>query len=110
MDFLRDAAKVLACAEQLTIGFRKRTQDRTYKLEKALGIHLAAYFGLCRVMTALISEGEAPNSQDSWGRTPLWYAAIRGQDRIVKTLLKEHNADPNLRHWDDEVPIRMAIP
>lgn len=46
---------------------------------KMTGVHLAAYFGLTEIMVALAENGLAPNSRDTYGRTPLRVAVGNGQ-------------------------------
>ena len=60
-----------------------------------LPLHLAAYFGLTRVASSLLSAGAATDSRDSQGATPLMYAAAGGNAPVVQELLRE-GADPNL--------------
>jgi ankyrin repeat protein len=45
------------------------------------GMHLAAYFGLEKVMIASLKNGHNPNVKDTYGRTPLSWAARIGTRR-----------------------------
>jgi hypothetical protein len=53
------------------------------------GLHLAAYFGLKEAMITLLENGHDLNSKDSYGRTPLSYAAENGHEAVVKLLLEK---------------------
>lgn len=44
-------------------------------LKQMTGLHLVAYFGLREVMLALFKYGHDPDTKDSYGQTPLSYAA-----------------------------------
>ncbi|KAF7555607.1 hypothetical protein G7Z17_g2037 [Cylindrodendrum hubeiense] len=58
------------------------------------GVHVAAYFGLLTPIKALHKNGADLESRDSYGRTPLSWAAQRDNVNIVEWLL-ENGADPN---------------
>ena len=58
---------------------------------KFYGVHLVAYFGLNDILVKLLQEKD-PDIKDSFGRTPLSYAAERGNVRLVELLL-DYNVD-----------------
>jgi ankyrin repeat protein len=53
------------------------------------GIHLAAYFGLREAMIGLLKNGHHPDSKDTYGRTPLLWAAANGHEAVVKLLVEK---------------------
>ena len=53
------------------------------------GVHLAAYFGLTGVIMALHKNGHNPDVKDTYGRTPLSWAAEHGHEAVVKLLLEK---------------------
>ena len=60
------------------------------------GLHLAAYFGLEREISDLLSDnsfGNRADRADSYDRTPLWLAAENGHDAVVRLLLETGKAD-----------------
>ena len=57
------------------------------------GMHLVAYFGLSDIMGRLLEE-KNPDTKDSTGRTPLFYAVKRGNAPLVELLL-DHSVDLN---------------
>ncbi|KAN0080826.1 hypothetical protein V8E54_004030 [Elaphomyces granulatus] len=71
------------------------------------GMHLVAYFGLIYIMMTLRNEKD-PDTKDSFGRTPLSYAAERGNARVVKLLL-DYNVDLNSECEDGSTPFSRAI-
>jgi len=52
-------------------------------------LHLAAYFGLNRVVLRLLSAGAVVDCRDSSRTTPLMYAASGGHASVVQALLRE---------------------
>jgi hypothetical protein len=71
------------------------------------GMHLVAYFGLKDIMMRLLRE-KAPDAKDSNGRTPLSYAAERGNEVVVNLLLK-CDVDPNSKCGDGWTPLSQAV-
>jgi hypothetical protein len=65
-------------------GFSKDSQAF---LGQVTGLHLAAYFGLKEAMIALLENGHDLNSKNSYGQTPLLWAAKNGYEAMVKLLL-----------------------
>lgn len=57
--------------------------------QQVTGVHLAAYFGVEKGITALIMKGRDINTKDSFGRTPLSHAAANGHEAVVLLLLKK---------------------
>jgi ankyrin repeat protein len=70
-------------------------------------MHLVAYFGLKDIMVRLLEEKD-PGTKDSFGRTPLSYAAERGNALVVKLLL-DYNVDLNSECKDGWTPLSRAI-
>ncbi|KAN0068953.1 hypothetical protein V8E54_013122 [Elaphomyces granulatus] len=71
------------------------------------GMHLVAYFGLNDIMVRLLEEKD-PDTKDSFGRTPLSYAAERGNVRVVELLL-DYNVDLNSKCKVGWTPFFRAI-
>ena len=74
------------------------------------GIHLAAYFGLEVVTTALLSgHGAGVRKTCSAGRTPLSYAAENGHEVVVKLLLAKEGIDVNSGDNVGQTPLLHAV-
>ena len=56
------------------------------------GLHLAAYFGVEEAVKAVLQERVEADAKNTYGRTPLSYAAENGHEAVVK-LLFEKGAD-----------------
>lgn len=56
-------------------------------LYNASAAYLAAYFGLTKILAALLESGHCPESRDTFDTTPLMVAAKNGYDAIVKLLV-----------------------
>ncbi|KAF4929095.1 putative ankyrin repeat protein [Colletotrichum viniferum] len=50
------------------------------------GLHLAAYFGLKDAAIRLLDAGVPASSRDSYGETPLWWAAKHYQEEVARLL------------------------
>ncbi|KAN0080897.1 hypothetical protein V8E54_004101 [Elaphomyces granulatus] len=99
LKFLIDDGKVSTSSQVL---FQRR-----YPLPQCCGIHLVAYFGLNDIMIRLVEEKD-PDTKDSNGRTPLSYAAEKGNTLMVK-LLFNYNVDINHRSKNGWTPLSEAI-
>ncbi|CAK1356725.1 unnamed protein product [Cercospora beticola] len=82
--------------------------------------HLAAYHGLYSIFEQMISrEGgrtllyhksqSGLDRKDYHGRTPLWYAALRGREAIVKLLLDSARVDVNSKDYCQRTPLATAV-
>jgi Ankyrin repeats (3 copies) len=78
-----------------------------YSPQKFCGMHLVAYFGLNDVMVRLL-EVKDPDTSDSFGRTPLSYAAEKGNARTVE-LLFDYNVDQCSKCNKGWTPFSRAI-
>ena len=98
-------AKVSSCSQAMTLekgwGIGHCPRDRT-------GSHLAAYFGLSKLMLALLNNGHDLGLNDSEGRTPLSLAAENGRGAVVELLLATDGVDPDSRDYDGRTPLLWA--
>lgn len=72
------------------------------------GLHLVAYFGLKDIMIRLLRE-KAPDAKDDDDRTPLSYAAERGNETVVKLLLDCNDVDPNSKCVNGWTSLSRAV-
>lgn len=77
---------------------------------RALGVHVAAYFGLWEAIAQLLENGHDPDPIDDYRSTPLLYAAKNGHAVAVEALLASEHVNPNYRSRDgfDETPLHAA--
>jgi hypothetical protein len=73
------------------------------------GLHLAAYFGLKSTTADLLKSGMAADSKDSYGRTPLSWAAGNGHEAVVKLLLAKDRVDPECKDSSGRTPLSWAL-
>jgi ankyrin repeat protein len=74
------------------------------------GTHIAAHFGLAKAMKTLLEHGEALNEPDSFGQTPLWWAARSGHAEVVELLLAEPGILVNARDTEHgQTPLFVAV-
>jgi hypothetical protein len=97
LDLLENEAKVSA-SRQAMMASRLYSGHQGYSQSvprQIIGAHVTAYFGLREAMVALLKNEHDPNVKDSYGRTPLWYAAQGGHEAVVKLLLAADGVDPD---------------
>jgi ankyrin repeat protein len=95
--FLESDALVEASSQALLVKKNFLGDDSADFLRSMTGSHLAAYFGVETAVQQFLKNNTSP-SKDSYGRTPLFYAAMNGHDTIVKALLEQRvNRGLNVR-------------
>jgi ankyrin repeat protein len=73
------------------------------------GLHLAAYFGRVETAMALLKNRHDLDSKDTYGRTPLLWAAEKGHAAVVKLLL-EKGAELETKDKDyGQTPLSWAV-
>ncbi|VUC24583.1 unnamed protein product [Clonostachys rosea] len=92
MNFLLNDAQVEASGQVTLAGgtgenFNRITYFKAKYHRIITGLHLAAFFGITRAVTALLRSGYDPNIMDAFNRTPIWYAARQGHATSAKLLL-----------------------
>ena len=94
VDFLKSEAKVTASSQAMIVSLNYYFKGYSQKAPRQMkGVHLAAYFGLRDMMTALLKNRYEPDSKDSDRRTPLSWAAENGHEAVVKLLLATEKVD-----------------
>jgi len=70
--------------------------DKKFMPKGFTGLHGAAFHGIGEIVPALLATGGwSINERDNMGRTALSWAAIRGHEDVVKSLLQQKDIDPN---------------
>ncbi|KIW67300.1 hypothetical protein PV04_06564 [Phialophora macrospora] len=106
MEFLKYETKVEASTQARYSRYFSYTQDFPRAMT---GLHLAAYFGAEEIVKGLYLKGAETDPRDSYGRTPLSWAAENGYEAVVKRLL-EKGAD--LESTDEDygrTPLSWAV-
>jgi ankyrin repeat protein len=86
LNFLENDTKVSASVQAMMV-FARYTKFSQEVPKKMTGVHLAAYFGLLNAIQGLHRRGHELEAKDTWGRTPLSWAAQKGKTEVVKWLL-----------------------
>ncbi|OBT84412.1 hypothetical protein VE02_07114 [Pseudogymnoascus sp. 03VT05] len=107
LDFLQNDAAVSASSQAAVVSRDYPSYDRSVPKEMR-GTHLAAYFGLKKMMTNLLRKGHHPDSKDSYDYTPLLWAALKGHDGVVKLLLDEAGVNVNSMDKYSRTPLFLA--
>ncbi|CAG2000637.1 unnamed protein product [Fusarium graminearum] len=89
INFLKSQAKVEASCQAL-MAAKLFSFDTNYSQDlprKMTGLHLACLFGLSKAADTLLRLEYSPYLEDTYRRTPLWYAAQNGHKAVVELLL-----------------------
>ncbi|KAI9860058.1 MAG: hypothetical protein M1813_006406 [Trichoglossum hirsutum] len=96
LKFLLDKRKVLCASQALFIVPEVwRSPEYSQGFPKDFhGVHYAAYFGLMDIIKLLFESAKVDvDSKDTYGRTPLSWAAGNGHEAVVKLLLATEKVD-----------------
>ena len=109
ISFLKRQAQVEASSQALLAGkLLSYLSNYSQKFPRhMIGIHLAAYFGVLKVVQLLLSSNSL-ESIDSYGKTPLSYAAMNGHEAVVKMLLAIDGVNPDSKDELGQTPLWYA--
>ncbi|KAK4079824.1 hypothetical protein Trihar35433_929 [Trichoderma harzianum] len=71
-------------------------------------LHLAAYFGVETAVGHFLRKGDNPDLKDTYGRTPLSWAAENGHAAVVALLLKTGQVDAGSEDKWNQTPLLYA--
>jgi Cdc6-like AAA superfamily ATPase len=100
----------LMCANQVMhlSGYRYSEYSQIFP-KRVTGLHVAAGMGLEKIVWLLMgSKGVQADSKDSYGRTPLSWAAMGGHEAVVRLLLDCEDVDANSKDSDSQTPLWWA--
>jgi hypothetical protein len=110
LGFLENEAKLSACIQT-------RMTSPEYPNIKFLdqeapsqmtGLHFAAWCGLTQITTTLLKKGYQPACKDSYGLTPLWWAAEHGHEAVVKLLVERDDVEADSKNRCGQTPLSRA--
>jgi ankyrin repeat protein len=107
LEFLSSEGKVFSSSQAMMAfgdysGYSQRVPRRQ------TGVHLTAYFGLAKVMIALLKNGHQPDLKDTYGRTPLSWAAEEGHEAVVRLLLVMDDVNSDSKDTYCQTPLSWA--
>ncbi|KAF3175046.1 hypothetical protein TWF788_008518 [Orbilia oligospora] len=111
LNFLLDDDLRLACVQALHRYERPRyvRYQKRADIEQTQALHVAAYLGLARAAELLLARsGVDLEAKENEGKTPLSLAAERGQDDVVKVLIKD-GANLEARDNSLRTPLYRAV-
>jgi hypothetical protein len=106
VSFLETKGPVEASSQAL-FAWKSYSRDLAYSQRFArqmTGLHLAAYFGVEIPVNVFYKIGPAAGSEDSYGRTPLSWAAENGRETVVQVLL-DNGAEVDAKDGDGRTPL-----
>ncbi|RYO80522.1 hypothetical protein DL762_007612 [Monosporascus cannonballus] len=109
IEFLEDVAKVEASSQAL-MAAKLYSRHSGYSQEvprRMTGLYLAGYFGIGEAANTLLRYGQSADLKDSYGRTPLSWAAEKGHEAVVRLLL-EKGADLESKDNKGQTPLLYA--
>ncbi|KFY75204.1 hypothetical protein V499_04810 [Pseudogymnoascus sp. VKM F-103] len=108
LDFLQNDAAVCASDQAAVVPWDDYPDYDIWLPRGMRGTHLAAYFGLEKVMRNLLRKGHHPDSKDSFDYTPLLWAASKGHDEVVKLLLATPGVNADYHTNLYQTPLSLA--
>ena len=107
IDLFESEAKVSSCSQAMMV--KRRWGHYSQRVPRNMtGAHLAAYFGLSKLMLALLKSGHNLGLKDSHGRAPLSLAAESGYEAVVELLLAQDGVDLDSKDNDGRTPLSWA--
>ena len=108
LTFLLDKRKV-SCASQFLMKEDVHPYRSVEHLSKQFtGLHLTAYFNVTDLAKRCLEVEPVVNPKDSEGRTPLSWAAERGNIAVVKLLLDRHDVEADCQDRFGRTPLSWA--
>jgi ankyrin repeat protein len=108
LDFLDNEAKMSACS-QVMLDVQRYPGSSQRVPRQITGVHLTACFGLTQMTTTLLKNGYQSDCKNTYGQTPLSWAAERGHEAIVELLVVRDDVDADSKDSNDRTPLWWAI-
>jgi hypothetical protein len=107
--FLKGIAKVAGSSQAMMASkYYKGNSGYSQRVPRQMTeVHLAAYFGLTETTSILLKREYQPDCKDTYGRTPLSWAAGNGHEAVVELLL-EKGAELESKDEDGQTPLSWA--
>ena len=109
--FLDDHKRVSGALHFVRDGFHTYRPE-AFKLEDSnpgSAMQLAAYLGLTKIMSERLENESEPDVKDWCGATPLFWAAYRGHEDVVRLLMAHENVNPNVSDCYGKTPLMVAV-
>jgi len=109
LKFLLDDSKVVSASQVLFTSEYRYSGYTQNASQQFSGMHLVAYFGLKDIMVGMFGHEDIDlDSKDTYGRTPLSWAAANGHEAVVKLLLLEKAVDVDSKDDYGQTPLSWA--
>ncbi|CCT73748.1 related to ankyrin [Fusarium fujikuroi IMI 58289] len=108
LEFLEDDRRI-ASAVQVRMVAGYHFQGYSAKVPVKIGaVHIAAQFGLTKIVSQLLDDDAEADVKDDFGRTPLPYAAEYGHKDTVELLMKHTDTDTDFADEQGRTPLSWA--
>lgn len=108
LEFLGNSLRIASAVQVHMVSKYHRPGYSTRVPTRISAVHLAAQFGLSKIIACLVASGWNPDAKDDFGRSPLSYAAEFGHNDTAQMLIQRKETDPDASDEQGRTPLSWA--